>query len=36
MRKKGHKRVVIHLFAGQEWRHRRRERVCGHIGGSRQ
>ena len=34
--KNGHKRVVINLFAGQEWRHRRRERACGHIGGSRQ
>ena len=34
MRKKGHKRVVINLFAGKEWRHRRRERASGHIKGS--
>ena len=36
MKKKGHERVVINLFAGKEWRHRCREWACGHIGGSRQ
>ena len=25
--------IDVNLFAGQEWRHRRRERTCGHGGG---
>ena len=27
------KMVLMNLFAGKEWRHRRREWTCGHNGG---
>ena len=29
------KMVLLNLFAGKEWRHRHRERTCGHSGGKR-
>lgn len=34
MNMESRKKVLMNLFAGQQWRHEHREQTCGHSGGS--